>query len=72
MPTININRALRPRHPLDTPRIRRVAGRVVIHPLSDVEVERLWETYSRDHAAGDGWLPVIEASLKLFEDWLKR
>ena len=71
MPTSNILRALRSRHPLDTPRIRSVAGRVHIHPLSDTEVEQLWAVYSFDRY-GDDWVKVDDEELIGFEEWLTK
>ena len=71
MTTTNITRALAPSHPLDILNLRRIASRVCIGPLSNADIERLWSTYSRDRAAGDGWLPVVEESLEDFSRWLK-
>jgi len=63
----NILRALRSRHPLETPRIRSVADL----PLSDTEVERLWAVYSFDRY-GDDWVKVDDEELIGFEEWLTK
>jgi hypothetical protein len=71
MGTLNINRAFRPRHTIDLLRIRRVVGAVCIGPMSVADVERLWETYSRDLKAQSGWVPVTDETLAGFGDWLR-
>jgi len=70
MSSSNIARALRARHPLEELRIRQVAYQSAAWPLSCVEVERLWETFSADRHAGDRWMPVNDASLEDFGNWL--
>jgi hypothetical protein len=71
MSTANLNRALRAQHPLDANRIYRVVGRVCMGPLSQTDVERLWEVYSHDLKAESGWVPVTDETLNGFEMWLK-
>ena len=66
----NVARSLRTRHPLDIMQLKRVVDRQVIGPLSHSDIERLWETFSYDRKAGSGWLPVMEETLKDFENWL--
>lgn len=66
----NIQRALRTRHPLEIMQLKRVVSRVVVGPLSNSDVERLWEVFSHDRKAESGWLPVMDETLKDFENWL--
>ena len=71
MPTANISRALSARHPLDTPRIRAVAQLAHGKPLTDCEVERLWEEFSSEFAR-EHWLMVDVGSLGMFEEWCRQ
>lgn len=66
----NIQRALRTRHPLEIMQLKRIVAKVVVGPLSNSDVERLWETFSHDRKAESGWLPVMEETLADWERWL--
>jgi hypothetical protein len=66
----NVARAFRSVHPLDTPRIRAVAQLVVKRPLTDCEVEKLWQLFSSDRRGI--WLPVLDEALVDFRDWCSR
>jgi len=62
----NIANTLTPRSPEDVKKLRDQIG--LLSSFSDVEVEKLYETFSESRCAG--WLHLDDLAVSKFTEWL--